>query len=60
MTVRPPKQFLEHPLESLLAAGLLLSLLLVATDGAGRNPQQNQPAMSCRTATCLATMEPRK
>jgi hypothetical protein len=55
-----PKQFLEHPLESLLAAGLLLSLLLVAGDGAGQNSQQNQAATNCRTATCVATMEPRK
>jgi hypothetical protein len=54
------KQILEHPLESLLAAGLLLSLLLVATDGTGQNPQQNQAATNCRTATCVATMEPQK
>jgi len=60
MTVRAPRQFLEHPLESLLAAGLLLSLLLVAADGAGQNSQQNQVAANCRTATCVAAMEPDK
>ena len=60
MTVRPPKQILEHPIESLLAAGLLLSLLLVATDGAGQNSQQNQASTNCRTATCVVAMEPHK
>jgi hypothetical protein len=60
MTVHAPKQILEHPLESLLAAGLLLSLLLVAADGTVQISQQNQTATNCQTATCVATMEPHK
>ncbi len=55
MTMRLPKQLLDHPLESFIAAGLLLTLLIGASDGASQNLQQNQSVSACGTHACLIT-----
>jgi hypothetical protein len=57
MTLQVPGPLREHPLESLLAAGLLLFLLIGASDGGVQNPQQNQAVSACQTANC-ATARP--
>ncbi len=51
-TLRLGDQLREHPVESLLAAGLLILLLVGASDGAAQNPQQNQSVSACPTTNC--------
>jgi hypothetical protein len=54
MIVRLPRALLDHPLESVVAAGLLLTLLLGARDPAPQKAALNQPLSSCRSQTCPA------
>jgi hypothetical protein len=54
MNVRLPRSLLDHPIESAIAAGLLLTLLLGAADTAPQKAAQNQSSSACHEQICPA------
>ena len=56
MVLLPPA-IREHPVESLIAVGLLL-VLLVGASNAQPNPEPGQKVSACSTADCGAAKPP--
>ncbi|HXC53967.1 MAG TPA: hypothetical protein VNU97_01605 [Rhizomicrobium sp.] len=52
MTLRLPQNLRQHPLESLLAAGLLLTLVIGASDRDSQKTQSNQTVSACHRSSC--------
>ncbi len=54
MIVRMPQSLREHPVEALLAAGLLLALLAATGEPRSENVVQNQIVPACAVVNCAA------